>query len=430
MGGEEEQADAGPGAAPPAEPAPSLAPQAADAPADEFAAFMSDVTETVTQQVESWKVRLSETIMRWEGEGYRTARLSKVLDQGASSAAEASVKEFERDVGRLQKLETEMAGLDAGAAGDAVFRNPDRVAEAEELVQQAKEGLTPPPGPSTAWAFEDFVDGESNKLALSGARAVAEQPGSLYNPLVLVGPAGVGKTHLLHGIGHALAVAPGALVACLSAQDYLDELVQAIDANRVDAWRSRYRRATAFLLDDVHLLTGKVRSQEELFNLFNLLHDSQRQMVFTLKQPPREVDGLNDRLVSRMEGGLLAVLPPPDRDLRLAIVSGQLTERLGLVDEDLVNYMADRPAESVRSLLALVQRVLRSAEAKEVPPSAALARELLEGAAEPRRRPSVGVRTSGLTSGLMTAPMGGIRSREKMVWRWPEPQERLVEELS
>jgi chromosomal replication initiator protein DnaA len=394
--------------------------------ADEFSDFLSDVTSVLTRQVEEWRRRVAEAIMRWEGEGYRTARLEALLNQEAPVNAESSIRDFEQAIERLRELEAEMTAMDPTGAGHAVFRDPDLVADAEALVQRAREGLSPPPGPSALWTFEEYAGGESNKLALSAARAAGELPGRRYNPLVLVGPAGVGKTHLLHAIGNVLANAPGAIVACLSAQDFLDELVQAIERDRVDPWRARYRRVTALLLDDVHLLAGKERSQEELFHLYNHMAAAERQLVFTLHAPPRAVQALDDRLVSRFEGGLVAELAPPDRELKQALIRRQLTHRAGEPDGDLVDYLAARPADSVRAVLGLVQRVLGAADARGATPSAALARELLEGAAPPTPRTSVSLRASG----VVASPVGMVKSREKFVWSWPNPAERLVEDLS
>ncbi|HET7039597.1 MAG TPA: DnaA/Hda family protein [Gemmatimonadales bacterium] len=400
---------------------------AAAAPAggeDEFAEFLTTVGSALARQVETWRRRLQETVEYWEGHGYRTARLKELLAQEAAPVgAEAVVGQYERDVERLQALEHEMGLLEPARAGDPVFRDPDRLAEAETLVRDAREGLAPPPGPSATWAFEDFVGTAANQLAAASARDVAERPGVAYNPLVIVGGSGVGKTHLLHAIGHALAVAPDALVACLSAQDFLDELVQAIERNRLEAWRSRYRRATAFLLDDVQLLAGKQRSQEELFNLFNVFSDADRQLVFTASAPPRMLEGLDDRLVSRLEGGLVAEILPPDRELRLALATRELAARLGAADADLAAYLADQPATSLRSVSGAVQRVAGEAESRGVPPTAALARELFEGPSETRRAPP-----RLRTSGVVVSPGGGIRSREKVIWRWPNIVDRMIEE--
>ena len=280
------------GAPAPAGPAPAgpSAPVAPPAPivpvpivpkVDEFESFMSSIGTALTQQMEAWRKRLHEAAAYWDGQGYRPERIARLLEQDTPVGADATVRQFEADVERLRALQAEMTDLDATRGGDGVFYDPERVAEAEKLVKAVREGMGPPPGPSAAWAFAGFVEAEPNQMALSSARAVAETPGAIYNPLVIVGPTGTGKTHLLHAIGHALAALPQALVACLSTQDFMDELVQAIDKDRVDQWRSRYRRATAFLLDDAHLLAGKQRTQDELFNLFNAYVDSGKQLVFT-----------------------------------------------------------------------------------------------------------------------------------------------------
>jgi chromosomal replication initiator protein len=395
------------------------------APPDEFSDFLSDVSTVLARQVEEWRRRVAEAILRWEGEGYRTARLEALLNEEAPVNPDTEIRRFQEDIERLRALEVEMGGLDEAGAGDAVFRDPDRVGEAEALVQRAREGLSPPPGPSALWTFAEYDATDVNKVAVAAARAASEQPGKRYNPLVLTGAAGVGKTHLLHAIGNALATSPSAVVACLSAQDFFDELVQAIEHDRVDAWRARYRRATALLLDDVHLLAGKERSQEELFHLFNHLTGAQRQLVFTASAPVRALRDLDDRLTSRLDGGLVVELPAPDRELRHALIRRQLAARGLAVDVDLVNYLAARPAESVRAVQGLVQRVVGTAEALGVPASASLARELLEGAVRAPRS-SGAVRTSG----LVASPLGSVKSREKFVWHWADQVDRMVEELS
>jgi chromosomal replication initiation ATPase DnaA len=392
---------------------------------DEFASFLSDVTATVTQQVETWRRRIGEAILQWEGEGYRTARLEELLKQDSPAGADVAVRRFEADVERLRALEREIATLDPPAAGDAVFRNPDRVADAEVLVQRARDGLAPLPGPSPLWTFEEYLTGEVNKVALRAARAVAELPGARYNPLVLMGPSGVGKTHLLHAIGNAIAARPGTCVACLSARDFSDELAHAIDERRVEAWRTRMRRATALLLDDLHLVRGLPEIQEELFHLVNHLQAAQRQLVFTLNVLPSEIEDLDPRLVARLDEGLPATMAPPDRELRLVLVRHQLEVKVGSADGELVEYLAARPAESARVVLAYVQRVLSAAEGQGVPPSASLAREVFEGTVPRPRRPSVGMRTSG----ILVSPAAAVRSREKFVWFWPDSKDRIVEEL-
>jgi len=403
---------------------PAAAASEAAAAGNEFDQFLSSVGSALAKQMDAWRQRLHEAVVFWEGQGYRAARIVILLEQDTPVGADAVLREYEADVERLQALEREMTTLDAARAGDAVFHDPDQLPAAEELVRRARDGLVPPPGPSAAWAFDDFVEAESNQLALTSARAVAEHPATTYNPLVLAGPTGVGKTHVLHAVGHALSAAPDALVACLSAQDFIDELVQAIEMDRVDAWRSRYRRATALLLDDVHLLAGKERSQEELFHLFNALVDQERQVVFTVNVAPRELDGVHERLISRMEGGLVAEIAPPDRNLRYSLVVRELEARTGTSDPDLAAFLADRHADSLRTVIGTVQRVVDAAETRDEALTVPFARDLLDGGARPRRS-SFRMRTSG----IVVSPAGGVRSREKVIWRWPDTNDRIIEEL-
>jgi chromosomal replication initiator protein len=391
---------------------------------DEFGVFLSEISSAVARQVEAWRGRVAEAILRWQGEGYRTERLERLLEGEAPVDPDAALRDYEDDIGHLKELEAEAQELDAAVAGQAIFRDPNRVEEARAEVDKVREGLSPPPGPAPIWRVEDFVESAANRVATHAARSVLEEPGQRYNPLVVFGPVGVGKTHLLHGLGNVLAEMPGSLVACLRAQDFVDDLIRAIERDRVAWWRARYRRITALLLDDVHVLAGKDRTQEELFWLYNLLAESGRQMIFTSAVPPKELDGIEPRLRTRLEAGLVVELPPPDRDIREAIVARMLRDKLGEAEPELAAYLASRPVETVRGLQGLVQRVVAAAEAEEVRPSAGLARQILEGSPVGPARRTSGMRTSGLLS-----PTGNLRSREKMVWDWPDISDRLLEEL-
>jgi len=393
----------------------------ADDTGDEFGLFLSEVTRTVEEQMDRWQGRVRDAINHWSAKGYRTDRLERLLERGAEDP-DATIRAFERDIATLRTLQHQMAECDPERAGDPVFRDPEALAEAEEAVQRAEATFEPPPAPSEAFALRDFVESGSTRVALQAAKTIIEEPGVQYNPLVLVGPSGIGKTHLLHGIGRELARGrPVGWVACVSAQSFMDELVQAIDDNRIPTWRARYRRAHAFLLDNVDLLGASDRAQDELFFLFNALLEADRQLVFTSTLPPREVNGLNDRLVSRLEGGLVAGLDVPDETLRRDVLVRQFMARVGRADEELVSYLAHQPVESVRSLLGLAQKILTTADAKGAAPSVGIAREVLEGPAAAGR--------PARTSGVVVAPSGGVESREKVVWDWPNPADRIIEDL-
>ena len=391
--------------------------------ADEFADFLHEVSATVTQQVESWRSRVGEAILRWGGEGYRTARLEALLEGDTAGNPEPALREFEADVEQLRRLQEEVEALAPDLAGSPALRDPANLAAAEALAERARRGAEPPPAPSPHWLLEEFIESAGNRVVVRAARAVVEEPGRKYNPLVITGASGNGKTHLLHGLGNALA-ARGLTVGCVGGNEFVDELIAAIDRDAVGVWRTRFRRIDVLLIDDVHLIAGKDRTQDELFVLFNQLLESGRQMAFTTSVPLASLQDVEPRLLTRLEGGLVVDLPAPDRELRQRAIERQLSAKLEAVDPELAAYVAGRPAESMRGALGLVQRVLNAAEAKQVHPTAALAREVLEGGAAraPRRpgpsRPLSGVAGSGT----------GLRSREKMVWDWPDLAARIVEE--
>ena len=409
----------------PATGTPAADDAASDAPAesDEFADFLSEVAATVSHQVESWRSRVAEAMLRWEGEGYRTGRLEALLADDVVADPAGALRAFEADVERLRTLAAEVASDAPELAGSPALRDPGDMAAAEALADQARRGANPPPAPSPHWKLEHFLESSSNRMAVRAAAAVASEPGGKYNPFVVVGASGTGKTHLLHGLGNALA-AGGGVVACLGAHEFVDELIAAIDRDATAAWRARYRAVDAFLLDDVHLVAGKDRTQDELFLLFNVLLEGGRQMAFTSAVPLADLQGIEPRLLTRLEGGLVVDLPAPDRDLRQRAIERLLAARLDGVDPELAGYIAARPADSMRSALGLVQRVLNAAESRQVHPTAALARETLEGVTPRPPRRSMPVRVTG----ALAPTSGGIRSREKMVWEWPDAAARMIEE--
>lgn len=400
-------------------------PERAAPEVDEFGSFLSEISSTVAQQVEAWRTRVAEAVLRWEGEGYRVSRLNALLEQETPPDPDMVLRQFAEDIERLRAIEADAIEIDGSLAADSVFRDPDRIAEAEALLARAREGATPPPGPSPFWQLTDFAEGPGNRIAVRAALMAVEHPALKYNPLVVVGPSGTGKTHLLHAVGNALARQDGAIVACLSTQEFVDDLISAIDRDRVGWWRNRYRRITAFILDDIQLMGHKERTQEEFFWLFNHLIEEGRQMLFSSSVPLPELGAVEPRLISRLGGGLVVHLPPPEREVRLSVIERLLREGTGTVDSELAEYLAGRSVDSVRTMQGVLQRVLNAAETKNEPPTAALARELLEGVSPRATRKSGSHRVSGVIS----LPSGSVRSREKMIWEWPDAGDRIIEDL-
>ena len=400
-----------------------LAAPAAAAQGDEFTAFLAAVSTTVAQTVEAWRSRVGEAVLRWQGEGYRTHRLEQLLLGDEIPDVTAELDRFASDVDELKKLAEEVAAFDPAAAGNACFRDPQALEEARGYAERVKEGVTPPPPPSHGLDFDGYVEGSANEGAVRAARSVCAEPGRGFNPLFIAGPSGTGKTHLLHAVGNALLAArPAGTVACLSAQVFMEELVAALDAGRVEWWRRRYRRADALLLDDVQLLAGRDRTQEELFNLFNTFTDEGRQLGFTADRVPAQLAGIAPRLTTRFEAGLVVELTAPDRPMRAEMVRRLLTARGVAAEDDVVQYLAARPADSARAVQGLVNRALSRMD----PASEALTVETVRLAVEGRPpRPSQAQAISATVPSGLDPVLG---SREKIVWDWPNVGDRLVEE--
>ena len=392
--------------------------------ASEYQSFLSDLAQTVAQHVEGWKTRIGEAIAHWSGEGYRVSVLERALALPRPPDVDGLLSTYEAAVDHLRDLEAQATAIDPALGGTDVFRDPERVGEAEELVDRALAGQTAPPGPSAAFARNSYETSASNQFAVRAADAVVEEPGARYNPLFVHGTSGTGKTHLVNAIGNELLnVSGGAMtVSVVGAQTFIDELIAALQEGTVERWRARYRSADALVIDDVHFVAGKERTQEELFHLFNTMHADGKQVVLASDRAPSEITGLEDRLRSRFEGGLVVAVQPPDRMLRRKLYARFLAAVDGGDDPAVLAYLEDRPAGSVRELIGIASRLAAAADLAGVPLSSELARRELEG--------------TGAGSAPAPAPDSVAKSAdpfflddEKVVWDWPDVGGRIIEDL-
>src|SRR5437870_8310571 len=228
--------------------------------------------------------------------------------------------------------------------------------------------LQPPPGqknnnsPERGFnpknKFDTFVVGDNNNFAHAAALAVAQSPGKSYNPLFVYGGVGLGKTHLLHAIGHHVAKhSQQAHVAYVSCEQFTNEYIEGIQNHQLVRFRKKYRQTDVLLIDDVQFLAGKERIQEEFFHTFNALHESHKQIVLTCDRPASEFQNLEHRLVSRFEWGLVTDLQPPDVEMRLAILHKKAQVMGVVLPDDVINFLANRIRTNIRRLEGALIRV-------------------------------------------------------------------------
>jgi chromosomal replication initiator protein len=206
--------------------------------------------------------------------------------------------------------------------------------------------------------FESFVIGSSNQFAQAACRAVAEVPGTAYSPLFLYGGVGLGKTHLLHAIGHETArLHPSLRLLYISSERFTDELINAIRYDRTGQFRARYRNIDLLLIDDIQLIAGKERTQEEFFHTFNDLYETRRQIVVSSDATPKEIPELEERLRSRFEWGLIADIQPPDLETRVAILKRRAEVGRVRLPDDVAYLMASRIKTNIREIEGSLTRI-------------------------------------------------------------------------
>ena len=227
--------------------------------------------------------------------------------------------------------------------------------------------------------FETFVVGDNNQMAAAAARAVADAPGQSYNPLFLYGDTGLGKTHLMHSIGHAiLARRPDARIAYLSAEKFTNDFIQAIQENALIKFRQRYRHVDVLLIDDIQFLAGKERSQEEFFHTFNDLHSAGKQIVISSDRRASEIEKLEARLVSRFEWGLPADIQAPDFETRLAILRTKAAAMKCDLPAPVAAFIAQHISRNIRRLEGALIKVVSFSQLTGKPIDLAAAEHLLK----------------------------------------------------
>ena len=242
-----------------------------------------------------------------------------------------------------------------------------------------KDGLFA--GLNQRYTFDDFVIGPGNRFAHAASLAVSESPARQYNPLFIYGPTGLGKTHLLQSIAHEIKKrSPDFKILYISSEKFTNQLITAIRTKSTPQFRAKYRTLDLLLIDDVHFIAEKDSTQEEFFNTFNTLYDAHKQIVVTSDRPPREIPGLEERLVSRFGWGLVTDIQPPDFETRVAILKKKMERETVVVPDDVAYFIADKIKSNIRELEGALIRVVAYCTLTNSKIDVRLAQEILKDA--------------------------------------------------
>ncbi len=233
--------------------------------------------------------------------------------------------------------------------------------------------------PSARFSFDHFVVGQSNRLAFAGAKAVAKEPGTKYNPLFIYGPSGLGKTHLLHAIAQELLrERPNATLAYVSAQQFAEDFVTALQKGQIDQFRRAARGVEIWLVDDIQFIAGKDKTQEEIFHTFNYLHSLGKQIVLSSDRPPRDLLLMDERLRSRFEAGLVADIQMPDTETRCAILLSKAAQEQVPIEHEVAMFLAENVPGNIRILEGALTKLAVQSSVEGMPIGLEMAAAMVE----------------------------------------------------
>jgi len=234
------------------------------------------------------------------------------------------------------------------------------------------------------YTFDRFVVGSSNRLAHAAALSVAKKPGDSYNPLFLYGGVGLGKTHLMQAIGNEILKRGNTKVLYVSCEKFTNDYIEAVRSGKAARFKDKYRNIDVLLIDDIQFLVGKESTQEEVYHTFNALHQNNKQIVISSDRPPKALSSLEDRLVSRFEGGMIADISPPDFETRLAILKKRQREKNYYIDDEILELIATKVQQNIRELEGAFTRLVANCQLSGEKPTLERAQQLLSSYDLPR----------------------------------------------
>ncbi|MBX3067058.1 MAG: chromosomal replication initiator protein DnaA [Microbacteriaceae bacterium] len=262
---------------------------------------------------------------------------------------------------------------------EATVEEPNEARFVEQPLQSFESSKRDDSRLNPKYSFDNFVIGGSNRFAHAAAVAVAEAPAKAYNPLFIYGESGLGKTHLLHAIGHyAENLYSGIRIRYVSSEEFTNDFINSIANNRASVFQSRYRDIDVLLIDDIQFLQGKGSTQEAFFHTFNTLHDHNKQVVITSDLPPKQLTGFEDRMRSRFEWGLITDVQTPDLETRIAILRKKAQSERLQVPDDILEYMATKVSSNIRELEGTLIRVTAFSSLNKTPVDMALVQTVLK----------------------------------------------------
>lgn len=278
------------------------------------------------------------------------------------------------------------------AIGGNFFQKTKKTQEKEAIKEEQLEfeefHIDPETNLNPKYRFDNFVVGSFNELAQAAGIAVTKHLGKLYNPLFVYGGVGLGKTHLLQAIGNEIKRKyPSKKIKYLSSEKYTSELVDALSKKGMESFKTKYRKVDILIVDDIHFIAGKEKTQEEFFHTFNELYQESKQIVISSDRPPKALNTLEERLRSRFEGGMIADINPPDLETRIAILEAKTQEKMAKVPREVLNYIATNIQTNIRELEGALSRVLAYSELNNVEPNIENAKNILANIViDPKRK--------------------------------------------